>query len=145
MGSVLVVKLRPITLSKMDSRLEILLKHWENFKGIISSYFWKDVLFWFVDAMIPNETKKASKKDLTIAFSLPMSKLTKTMATVNNFVMVFLLLTLNIFHTFWDCFYCWRWRSTCQLCNFPDLFLFFRKAFYEAKANCLQLNFKHFR
>ena len=45
MGSALVVRLRPITLSKMDSRLEILLKHWENFKGIISSYLWKDVFF----------------------------------------------------------------------------------------------------
>ena len=30
-------------------------------------------------------------------------------------VLMFLLLTLNILHTFFQCFYCWLWASKCQL------------------------------
>ena len=37
------------------------------------------------------------------------SKITK----VNDVVLVFLLLTLNIFHTFFLCFYWWLWTSKC--------------------------------
>ena len=36
----------------------------------------------------------------------------------NNFidvVLVFLLLTLNIFHTFFYCIYCWFWTSKCLM------------------------------
>ena len=39
---------------------------------------------------------------------------------VNEVVLVFLLLTLNIFHTFSKCFYCWFWTSKCyqgKLCS----------------------------
>ena len=32
---------------------------------------------------------------------------------VNDVVLVFLLLTSNIFHTFFKCFYCWLWTSKC--------------------------------
>ena len=34
---------------------------------------------------------------------------------VNDVVLVFLLLTLNIFHTFFLSFYYWLWKSKCQL------------------------------
>ena len=37
---------------------------------------------------------------------------------VNNFanvVLVFLLFTMNIIHTFFCCFYCWLWNSKCYL------------------------------
>ena len=30
-------------------------------------------------------------------------------------VLLFLLLTLNIFHFFFECFYCWLWTSKCSL------------------------------
>ena len=32
---------------------------------------------------------------------------------VIDVVLVFLLLTVNIFHTFFRCFYCWIWTSKC--------------------------------
>ena len=42
------------------------------------------------------------------------SKLTiKHQNNVNDAVLVFLLLTLNIFHTFLYCFFCWIWTSKC--------------------------------
>ena len=41
---------------------------------------------------------------------------------------VFLFLTLNIFLTFFLCFYCWLWTSTCQLGS-NDLVFFYK--FFE--------------
>ena len=35
----------------------------------------------------------------------------KTPDNVSDVVLVFLLLNLNIFHTFFYCFYCWLWTS----------------------------------
>ena len=35
--------------------------------------------------------------------------------TVNEVLLVFLLLTLNISHIFFYCFYCWLWTSSCEL------------------------------
>ena len=34
-------------------------------------------------------------------------------STIKTPVLVFLLLTLNILHFFFYCFYCWLWRSNC--------------------------------
>ena len=34
---------------------------------------------------------------------------------VNDVVLVFLLLTMNILHTFFQCFYCWIWQGNCLL------------------------------
>ena len=36
---------------------------------------------------------------------------------INNIVLVFSLLTLNKFHTFFYCFYCWLWASKYKLKN----------------------------
>ena len=33
--------------------------------------------------------------------------------TIIDIVLVFLLLTLNLFHTFFYCFFCWLWKSKC--------------------------------
>ena len=42
------------------------------------------------------------------------SKLTiKHKNDVTGVLLVFLLLTLNIFHVFFWCFYCWLWRGKC--------------------------------
>ena len=43
---------------------------------------------------------------------IPQSHCTKD---INDVVLVFLLLTLNIFHTFSLCFYSWLWTSKCLL------------------------------
>ena len=34
---------------------------------------------------------------------------------VNDVVLAFLLLTLDIFQTFYYCFYCWLWKGKCLL------------------------------
>ena len=40
---------------------------------------------------------------------------------MNDTVLVSLLLTLNIFHTFFSCFYFWLWTSKAEKCDLKNL------------------------
>ena len=53
---------------------------------------------------------------------------------------MFLLLTLNIFHTFFYCFYCWLWTSKCQLGKtYPRLEMTYLKVLFWQIVLMLQL------
>ena len=59
------------------------------------------------------------RKKIEYRNNINTSKRSEMCSNVNNFnkiidiVLVFLLLTSNIFHTFFLCFYCWIWTSKC--------------------------------
>ena len=62
-------------------------------------------------------TKKMSRRKKSlykiISKSIHVDTANIYLFKVSDVVLVFLLLTLNIFHTFFYCFYCWLWLSKC--------------------------------
>ena len=61
-------------------------------------------------------------KNLAVWFLKNHRKVFKVCLVIG--VVMSLMLTLNIFYTFFDCFYCWLWTGTCLLGKTLKIFLF---------------------
>ena len=59
--------------------------------------------------------------------------------TVTNVFLVLLSLTLNLFHTFFYCFYCWVWTSKCYL----SIYIFDHISYFENLCCVTQYNFHY--
>ena len=56
-----------------------------------------------------------SKNNRNTKFKICSKLIIKMLGWPHYIILVFLFLTLNIFHTFFYCFYCWLWTRKCQL------------------------------
>ena len=65
---------------------------------------------------------KINNRNTTKRCKIYLKLIIKTTNNVNDVVLVSLLLTLNIFQTFFYCCYCWLWTGKCLLGYFKVYF-----------------------